>query len=187
MFFMLMLQEKALKNWLIRYSSWTVDNFRVFFFSFLFTSISPLKSLLQIIQFHLFLQVPVAAVVIMACNRADYLERTIESVLKYVSCSCSLFSTALNSILQASWLVFQVHRYQSSIASKYPLFVSQVLTLVFFPPSFVKMQIMFGCEHGLRTYCPIDMLRKKPHIAIPFSFGNNSSFSKFSGWNRPKC
>lgn len=42
-------------------------------------------------------QVPVAAVVIMACNRADYLERTIKSVLKY----------------------------QSSVASKYPLFVSQ--------------------------------------------------------------
>ncbi|KAJ6671819.1 ALPHA-13-MANNOSYL-GLYCOPROTEIN 2-BETA-N-ACETYLGLUCOSAMINYLTRANSFERASE-RELATED [Salix viminalis] len=42
-------------------------------------------------------KVPVAAVVIMACNRADYLERTIESVLKY----------------------------QSSVASKYPLFVSQ--------------------------------------------------------------
>uniref|UniRef100_A0A6N2L750 Alpha-1,3-mannosyl-glycoprotein 2-beta-N-acetylglucosaminyltransferase n=1 Tax=Salix viminalis TaxID=40686 RepID=A0A6N2L750_SALVM len=44
-------------------------------------------------------KVPVAAVVIMACNRADYLERTIESVLKY----------------------------QSSVASKYPLFVSQHL------------------------------------------------------------
>ncbi|KAK9944399.1 hypothetical protein M0R45_009969 [Rubus argutus] len=42
-------------------------------------------------------QVPVAAVVIMACNRADYLERTINSVLKY----------------------------QSSVASKFPLFVSQ--------------------------------------------------------------
>ncbi|KAF5727109.1 hypothetical protein HS088_TW22G00796 [Tripterygium wilfordii] len=42
-------------------------------------------------------QVPVAAVVIMACNRADYLERTIKSVLKY----------------------------QSAVASKYPLFVSQ--------------------------------------------------------------
>ncbi|KAJ4846640.1 hypothetical protein Tsubulata_014654 [Turnera subulata] len=42
-------------------------------------------------------QVPVAAVVIMACNRADYLERTINSVLKY----------------------------QSPIASRYPLFVSQ--------------------------------------------------------------
>ncbi|XP_022763793.1 alpha-1,3-mannosyl-glycoprotein 2-beta-N-acetylglucosaminyltransferase-like isoform X2 [Durio zibethinus] len=42
-------------------------------------------------------QVPVAAIVIMACNRADYLERTIASVLKY----------------------------QSSVASKYPLFVSQ--------------------------------------------------------------
>lgn len=42
-------------------------------------------------------KVPVAAVVIMACNRADYLERTIESVLKY----------------------------QSSVASRYPLFVSQ--------------------------------------------------------------
>ncbi|PPD70270.1 hypothetical protein GOBAR_DD32846 [Gossypium barbadense] len=43
------------------------------------------------------LEVPVAAVVIMACNRADYLERTVASVLKY----------------------------QSSVASKYPLFVSQ--------------------------------------------------------------
>ncbi|KAL5788993.1 hypothetical protein ACOSP7_005942 [Xanthoceras sorbifolium] len=42
-------------------------------------------------------QVPVAAVVVMACNRADYLERTINSILKY----------------------------QSSVASKYPLFVSQ--------------------------------------------------------------
>uniref|UniRef100_A0A5B6ZB62 Alpha-1,3-mannosyl-glycoprotein 2-beta-N-acetylglucosaminyltransferase n=1 Tax=Davidia involucrata TaxID=16924 RepID=A0A5B6ZB62_DAVIN len=42
-------------------------------------------------------QVPVAAVVVMACNRADYLERTIKSILKY----------------------------QSSVASKYPLFVSQ--------------------------------------------------------------
>ncbi|KAL9390949.1 hypothetical protein Peur_014869 [Populus x canadensis] len=42
-------------------------------------------------------QVPVAAVVIMACNRVDYLQRTIESILKY----------------------------QSSVASKYPLFVSQ--------------------------------------------------------------
>ncbi|KAM1791330.1 hypothetical protein ACFX12_035308 [Malus domestica] len=42
-------------------------------------------------------QVPVAAVVIMACNRADYLERTVKSVLKY----------------------------QSSVASKFPLFVSQ--------------------------------------------------------------
>ncbi|KAK8636601.1 hypothetical protein V6N13_124345 [Hibiscus sabdariffa] len=42
-------------------------------------------------------QVPMAAVVIMACNRADYLERTVTSVLKY----------------------------QSSVASKYPLFISQ--------------------------------------------------------------
>lgn len=42
-------------------------------------------------------QAPVAAVVIMACNRADYLERTIKSVSKY----------------------------QTSVASKYPLFVSQ--------------------------------------------------------------
>jgi alpha-1,3-mannosyl-glycoprotein beta-1,2-N-acetylglucosaminyltransferase len=29
--------------------------------------------------------VPVAAVVIMACNRPDYLERTVESILKYGS------------------------------------------------------------------------------------------------------
>ncbi|KGN43345.1 alpha-1,3-mannosyl-glycoprotein 2-beta-N-acetylglucosaminyltransferase [Cucumis sativus] len=42
-------------------------------------------------------QEPVAAVVIMACNRADYLERTIKSVLKY----------------------------QTTVASKYPVFVSQ--------------------------------------------------------------
>lgn len=42
-------------------------------------------------------QVPVAAVVVMACNRADYLERTIKSILKY----------------------------QEPVASKYPLFVSQ--------------------------------------------------------------
>ncbi|KAM6546997.1 hypothetical protein CsatB_027733 [Cannabis sativa] len=42
-------------------------------------------------------QAPVAAVVVMACNRAEYLERTIKSILKY----------------------------QTSVASKYPLFVSQ--------------------------------------------------------------
>ncbi|KAK6916820.1 Glycosyl transferase, family 13 [Dillenia turbinata] len=40
---------------------------------------------------------PVAAVVVMACNRADYLQRTIESILTY----------------------------HSSVASKFPLFVSQ--------------------------------------------------------------
>ncbi|XP_043711042.1 alpha-1,3-mannosyl-glycoprotein 2-beta-N-acetylglucosaminyltransferase isoform X1 [Telopea speciosissima] len=43
------------------------------------------------------LQVPIAAVVVMACNRPDYLERTIESILKY----------------------------QISVASKFPLFISQ--------------------------------------------------------------
>ncbi|KMZ57737.1 Alpha-1,3-mannosyl-glycoprotein 2-beta-N-acetylglucosaminyltransferase, family GT13 [Zostera marina] len=42
-------------------------------------------------------KVPIAAVVIMACNRADYLERTINSILKY----------------------------QGMVASKFPLFVSQ--------------------------------------------------------------
>ncbi|KAM6597717.1 hypothetical protein CsatA_008241 [Cannabis sativa] len=42
-------------------------------------------------------QAPVAAVVVMACNRAEYLKRTIKSILKY----------------------------QTSVASKYPLFVSQ--------------------------------------------------------------
>ncbi|KAL3514933.1 hypothetical protein ACH5RR_021835 [Cinchona calisaya] len=42
-------------------------------------------------------QVPVAAVVVMACNRADYLERTIKSILKY----------------------------QKSVASKFPVFISQ--------------------------------------------------------------
>jgi hypothetical protein len=29
-------------------------------------------------------QIPVAAVVIMACNRPDYLDRTLKSVMKYV-------------------------------------------------------------------------------------------------------
>ncbi|XP_073308883.1 alpha-1,3-mannosyl-glycoprotein 2-beta-N-acetylglucosaminyltransferase-like [Primulina huaijiensis] len=43
------------------------------------------------------LQVPAAAVVVMACNRADYLERTIKSILKY----------------------------QIPVASRYPLFISQ--------------------------------------------------------------
>uniref|UniRef100_A0A1D1ZFI7 Alpha-1,3-mannosyl-glycoprotein 2-beta-N-acetylglucosaminyltransferase n=1 Tax=Anthurium amnicola TaxID=1678845 RepID=A0A1D1ZFI7_9ARAE len=42
-------------------------------------------------------ELPVAAVVIMACNRPDYLERTIQSILKY----------------------------HSSVASKFPLFISQ--------------------------------------------------------------
>nr|XP_033513721.1 alpha-1,3-mannosyl-glycoprotein 2-beta-N-acetylglucosaminyltransferase isoform X2 [Nicotiana tomentosiformis] len=42
-------------------------------------------------------QMPVAAVVVMACNRADYLEKTIKSILKY----------------------------QISVAPKYPLFISQ--------------------------------------------------------------
>ncbi|KAI4974892.1 hypothetical protein ZWY2020_048499 [Hordeum vulgare] len=41
--------------------------------------------------------VPVAAVVIMACNRPDYLQRTVESILKY----------------------------QKAVASKFPLFISQ--------------------------------------------------------------
>ncbi|KAG7011814.1 Alpha-1,3-mannosyl-glycoprotein 2-beta-N-acetylglucosaminyltransferase [Cucurbita argyrosperma subsp. argyrosperma] len=48
-------------------------------------------------------QVPVAAVVIMACNRADYLDKTIKSVLNCV-------------------ILF---RYQTPVASKYPVFVSQ--------------------------------------------------------------
>ncbi|KAL3843312.1 hypothetical protein ACJIZ3_000715 [Penstemon smallii] len=42
-------------------------------------------------------EVPVAAVVVMACNRADYLDRTIKSILKY----------------------------QTPVASRYPLFISQ--------------------------------------------------------------
>lgn len=43
---------------------------------------------------------PIAAVVVMACNRPDYLDRTLKSVLKY----------------------------QQSVASKFPVFVSQVQT-----------------------------------------------------------
>lgn len=46
-------------------------------------------------------QKPVAAVVVMACNRPDYLDRTLNSVLKY----------------------------QRAVAQKFPLFVSQVLYL----------------------------------------------------------
>ncbi|KMT01561.1 hypothetical protein BVRB_9g215610 [Beta vulgaris subsp. vulgaris] len=42
-------------------------------------------------------EVPVAAVVVMACNRADYLERTVKSIMKY----------------------------HGSVASRYPLFISQ--------------------------------------------------------------
>lgn len=49
------------------------------------------KSLFQQVK------VPVAAVVIMACNRADYLERTIKSILKY----------------------------HGTVASKFPVFISQ--------------------------------------------------------------
>ncbi|KAJ4806199.1 hypothetical protein LUZ62_018765 [Rhynchospora pubera] len=62
-----------------------------------------LKMLIQDLQKKLELtsssrgEVPVAAVVVMACNRPDYLERTIESILKY----------------------------QNSVASKFPLFISQ--------------------------------------------------------------
>ncbi|KAJ3691357.1 hypothetical protein LUZ61_020521 [Rhynchospora tenuis] len=62
-----------------------------------------LKMLIQDLQKKLELtsssrgEVPVAAVVVMACNRPDYLERTIKSILKY----------------------------QSSVASKFPLFISQ--------------------------------------------------------------
>ncbi|XP_078162032.1 alpha-1,3-mannosyl-glycoprotein beta-1,2-N-acetylglucosaminyltransferase isoform X1 [Carex rostrata] len=62
-----------------------------------------LKTLIQDLQKKLQLtinhrdEVPVAAVVVMACNRPDYLERTIQSILKY----------------------------QTSVASKFPLFISQ--------------------------------------------------------------
>ncbi|CAK7329075.1 unnamed protein product [Dovyalis caffra] len=41
-------------------------------------------------------KVPVAAVVIMACNRADYLERTIESVLKYDGSDPNVRSKAMS-------------------------------------------------------------------------------------------
>jgi alpha-1,3-mannosyl-glycoprotein beta-1,2-N-acetylglucosaminyltransferase len=40
--------------------------------------------------------VPVAAVVIMACNRPDYLERTVESILKYGSRLNHSFSKGKN-------------------------------------------------------------------------------------------
>ncbi|KAL3731012.1 hypothetical protein ACJRO7_027958 [Eucalyptus globulus] len=64
---------------------------------------SQMKALVQDLEFKGLqrrmdkLQTQVAAVVIMACNRADYLERTIKSILKH----------------------------QNAVASKYPLFVSQ--------------------------------------------------------------
>lgn len=62
---------------------------------------------------------PLAAVVIMACSRADYLERTVNSVLKSVLLKLVLF---LFFYLLFS---FFSYRYQSPIASKYPLFISQ--------------------------------------------------------------
>lgn len=64
---------------------------------------SQMKALVQDLEFKGLqrrmdkVQTQVAAVVIMACNRADYLERTIKSILKH----------------------------QNAVASKYPLFVSQ--------------------------------------------------------------
>lgn len=56
---------------------------------------------------------PVAAVVIMACNRPDYLDRTLNSVLKY----------------------------QRLVAEKFPLFVSQACVLT--PLSTLKIVKLF--------------------------------------------
>ncbi|CAB80489.1 glycosyltransferase like protein [Arabidopsis thaliana] len=56
-----------------------------------------LKDLIQTFESALLSPMPVAAVVVMACSRADYLERTVKSVLTY----------------------------QTPVASKYPLFISQ--------------------------------------------------------------
>lgn len=39
-----------------------------------------------------------AAVVIMACNRADYLERTVESILKYVHVDHCFFFFIASSV-----------------------------------------------------------------------------------------
>jgi hypothetical protein len=44
----------------------------------------PLLYLTNMICFYK--QAPVAAVVVMACNRPDYLQRTVESILKYALC-----------------------------------------------------------------------------------------------------
>jgi len=59
----------------------------------------------------------------MACNRADYLERTINSVLKYVSLQ-PIFFTPFNTFLCNNLFLF--FRYQRPISSRFPLFVSQV-------------------------------------------------------------
>lgn len=94
-------------------------------------------------------QVPIAAVVIMACNRADYLERTINSILKYVSLFLLIFSlssswtqtsvlrlfpilpvTPCNYAVEKLIQYFLLFRYQGIVASKFPLFVSQVPCIV---------------------------------------------------------
>lgn len=53
-----------------------------------------------------------AAVVIMACNRADYLERTINSVLKYVSLQPIFFTLLLfyAIIIQQFICIFQISK-----------------------------------------------------------------------------
>ena len=71
----------------------------------------------------------VAAVVIMACNRPDYLERTIQSILKYVCLHCffiSMIYMYLNFSINFDLFAF-VSRYHSPFASKFVLFISQVL------------------------------------------------------------
>lgn len=70
-----------------------------------------------------------AAVVIMACNRADYLERTINSVLKYVSLQPIFFTLLLFYTLLFNNLLFVFFRYQRPISSRFPLFVSQVFIM----------------------------------------------------------
>lgn len=52
-----------------------------------------------------------AAVVIMACNRADYLERTIKSVLKYVSLQPIFFTPILYIIIMQQFIcIFQISK-----------------------------------------------------------------------------
>jgi len=121
-------QSRGKKAWPLQFFHLIV----LFYFSHILSPI-PLRDYVIIeLPYLLNYKVPVAAVVVMACNHADYLERTIKSILKYVfhSCaSCTVKWLAMDTSTDSN-LFFILPRYQTSVASKYPLFVSQVPTYV---------------------------------------------------------
>lgn len=108
------LQGKAYRGWLIKYRFGYNGVLHCFYFSSdVITFAHPFPPCLSIYQ------EPVAAVVIMACDRADYLERTIKSVLKYVLC-LSLF--VLHAVVRfyslhtfLSDMPFIIHNFSSDI------------------------------------------------------------------------